>query len=341
MLLVFRAACTTCLLICLIRQAYSQTPVVNSPAVELRFPTENGKFYQIQIRRDDTWHDVGTAIVGDGRTGGGFYPAGQYRVTSPSDRWAKVWADEFDKGELDYGKWSKEENNYGGGNNERQAYRTESKYCFVKDGVLNLAVHRDAHTTSDGKTQPYSSARIRTRKRGDWTYGRFEIRAKMPGGQGIWPAIWMLPTDSRYGQWAACGEIDIVESRGSATQQTNGALHFGDVWPGNKFLTHRYTFPDTNSAEAFHTYTLEWSEDSIKWFVDDHLCQTRTADEWFTQADRNNQRAPFDQPFHLVINVAVDGRYFDGTGQSADRLPDDAFPQTLQIDYVRVYQWAP
>jgi len=310
------------------------------PAVLVTHATEPGKYYQLQVRTGEEWSDVGYAVMGTGRPVEGLYPAGEYRMISPSNQWVLVWSDEFEGNDLDYSKWEKEENNYGGGNNERQAYRTDPKYCFVEDGILNIAVYRDAHTTSDGKTQPYSSARIKTQKRGDWLYGRFEVRAKMPSGQGIWPAVWMLPTESRYGGWAAGGEIDILESRGSEVGETTGAIHFGGAWPRNTYLSHTHTFVDKNAAEDFHLYALEWSPDEIKWFVDGELCMTRTKDEWFTEAAPDNPRAPFDQPFHLLINVAVDGRFFEGTEQQADLLPPDAFPQILQVDHVRVYQWA-
>lgn len=310
------------------------------PATEVSYATEAGKFYQLQTKGTDGWSDVGLAVAGTGDSVSAFYPAGEYRVVSPSGKWVKVWADEFDGDDLDYSKWAKEENNYGGGNNERQAYRMDGKYCTVKEGALNMNVFRDEHTTVDGKKQPYSSARIRTRKRAEWQYGRFEIRAKMPSGQGIWPAVWMLPTDSKYGTWAACGEIDIIESRGSAVHETTGALHFGGPWPRNQYVAHSYDFPEKNAAEDFHIYAVEWSADEIKWFVDGELCQTRTKDEWFTEAAKDDPSAPFNQAFHLIINVAVDGRFFEGTDQRADLLPADAFPQTLQIDYVRVFQWA-
>ena len=314
--------------------------LVASAAVELRFDTVEGKFYQLQVRRDGAWRDVGLARKGTGKEIAGFYPAGEYRMIEPKKAWVKVWADEFDGDKLDVAKWSKEENNYGGGNNERQAYRTDEKYCKVKDGLLNIHVFRDAHTTTDGKKQPYSSARIRTMNRGDWTYGKFEIKAKMPSGEGIWPAVWMLPTDSKYGGWASGGEIDIIESRGSEVKETSGALHFGGPWPRNTFLTHSYTFSKKNAAEAFHIYTLEWTADEIKWFVDGKHCKTRKKEEWYSEAAKNNPHAPYDQLFHLIVNVAVDGRFFNNTKQKADSLPADAFPQTLQIDYIRVYQWA-
>lgn len=311
-----------------------------SPAVKVSHPTEAGKFHQLQVKKADEWTNFGYASKGTGKAFEGLYPAGEYRVITPSGKWVMVWADEFDGKDLDFTKWEKEENNYGGGNNERQAYRTDPKYCFVKDGMLKIAVFRDTHTTSDGKAQPYSSARIRTQKRGEWKYGRFVIRAKMPKGQGIWPAVWMLPTESKYGGWAAGGEIDIIESRGSAVEETTGALHFGGGWPRNTFLTHSYKFPAKDAAGDFHEYVLEWGADEIKWFVDGALCQKRTKEEWFSEAAKDNPRAPFDQPFHLIVNVAVDGRFFEGKGQQADSLPPDAFPQTLEIDYIRVFQWA-
>lgn len=309
-------------------------------AVEVRYATEAGKYYQLQSKAADGWVDLGLGVVGTGAPVSGYYPSGEYRVSSPSKTWVKVWVDEFDGADLDFSKWEKEENNYGGGNRERQAYRTDSKYSYVKDGLLNIAVYRDPHTTSDGKTQPYSSARIRTQKRGEWQYGRFEICAKMPKGQGIWPAVWMLPTESKYGGWAAGGEIDIIESRGSAVDETTGALHFGGAWPRNTYLAHSYKFPAKDAAEEFHVYALEWTADEIKWFVDGKLCKTRTKDEWNSESAKENPRAPYDQLFHLIINVAVDGGFFEKTDQLADKLPPDAFPQILQIDYVRVYQWA-
>ncbi len=311
-----------------------------SEALEIKYLTEPGRYYQLQSLDGADWKNVGYAKLGDGSYVSEFHPAGEYRIIHPANTWALVWSDEFSGEDLDYTQWEKEENNYGGGNYERQAYRTDPKYLEVQDGLLKIHVYRDAHTTNDGKTQPYSSARIRTLKRGEWKYGRFEVRAKMPDGQGIWPAVWMLPTESPYGGWAASGEIDIIESRGAEVHETTGALHFGGAWPNNTFVAHSYTFPKQNAAEDFHTYVLEWSADEIKWFVDGELCQIRTKEEWFSESAKDNPRAPFDHPFHLLINVAVDGRFFEKTDQRADLIPDKDFPQTLEIDYIRVYQWA-
>lgn len=311
-----------------------------APAEELTIPTQIGRYLQLQVERDGEWVNDGVARQGDGKPFSILKPAGRYRAVNPSDQWVLVWTDEFNGEDIDFTKWAREENNYGGGNNERQAYRTDPKYSYVEDGKLHIAVYREPHTTSDGKTQPYSSARLRTMNRGDWKYGRFAIRAKLPDGQGIWPAIWMMPTRPVYGTWAASGEIDIVESRGSQVQETLGALHFGGTWPRNTHIDHTYRFPDKNAAEAFHVYGLEWSEDEISWFVDGVKWKTRSKDEWWSENARQNASAPFDQTFHLILNVAVDGRFFENVDQRADRLPASAFPQVMEVDYVRVYQWA-
>ncbi len=327
---------------------WGEEPTVSVlPARELRFPTEPGGFYQLESAPDgssDAWKPVGPPVKGTGEPHAVLRPAEgedvSYRVRRLTNQWVPVWADEFDGDRLDPARWSREENGYGGGNNERQFYSTDPRHAYVADGHLHIAVHREPHTTVDGKTQPYRSARIRTLERGDWQYGRFEIRARVPGGEGIWPAVWMLPSTDRYGTWAASGEIDILESRGSAVHETLGTLHFGGRWPNNRHRGETYTFPRENAAEAFHVYALEWEADEIRWFIDGDHYQTRTREDWFSEAAPDNPRAPFDQPFHLIINVAVDGGFFDGTGQKSDRLPDSAFPQVLLVDYVRVFEWA-
>ena len=112
----------------------------------------------------------------------------------------------------------------------------------------------------------------------------------------MWPAVWMLPTESKYGGWATGGEIDILESRGSAVHETTGALHFGGAWPRNVYLAHAYKFPDKDAAETFHTYALEWNADEIKWSVDGVTWKTRKKEEWFTEAARDNLRPPSTSP---------------------------------------------
>ncbi len=327
--------------------AYAADPEVQtSHAVELRFAAEAGKFYQIErAGSDDTWRAFGKPIEGRGQNFTTFASTtdaaqSKFRVRELKDQWVLVWRDEFDGEKLDTTQWAREENGYGGGNQENQFYSTDPKYCFTKDGVLNFALYRDAHTTSDGKALPYTSARIRSLHRGDWCYGKFEVRAKVPGAEGIWPAVWMLPTDSKYGPWASGGEIDILESRGNQVGETIGTIHFGGPWPRNKYQGKTHTLPGKNAAEDFHVYAVEWQSDEIRWYVDGEKYQTIKQEQWTSEAAPDNPAAPFDQRFHLIMNLAVDGGFFNGTGQHSKNVPDKDFPQLFQVDYVRVYQWA-
>lgn len=320
-----------------------QSELKPEPAAILTFPTTEGLFYQIEKQDGEKWQPVGEPLKGDGgkvtRTLAEPQDA-KFRLTRLKNQWVPVWRDEFNGTEIDRSKWANEVNGYGGGNNELQFYSAAPKYSSVKDGNLQLSVYRDAHTTSDGKTQPYSSARLHSQYRGEWKYGRIEIRAKLPAGQGIWPAIWMLPTNSPYGGWAAGGEIDIVESRGSEVDTTIGTLHFGDNWPKNAYKGGNTKFPGKNAAEEFHTYMIEWKKDEISWFLDGKKWQTIGKKDWFSAAAKKSDTAPFDSPFHLIFNVAAGGHFFGGTKQDVNKLPDSAFPQTMLIDYVRVSQWA-
>ena len=159
-----------------------------------------------------------------------------------------------------------------------------------------------------------------------------EIKAKLPVGQGIWPAIWLLPTDETYGPWAASGEIDIMEAVGHKPHEILGTLHFGDVWPKNTQIKSRYySLPDGRRfCDDFHVFALEWTEKRMRWFVDDHCYGEADATEWHSQAAPSP--APFDQCFHLILNIAVGG----GLSKNPDRTT--VFPQQLLVDYVRVYQ---
>ena len=321
----------------------AQVALQPEPVAQFNFQTKDGLFYQIEKKDLEAWKAVGDPIKGNGRKVTRTLnekPGSEFRLTEIHQKWVPVWADEFNGAEIDRSKWSNEVNGYGGGNNELQYYSSAPKYSFVKDGKLHLSVYRDPYTTSDGKTQPYSSARLRSLYRGEWTYGRIEIRAKLPSGEGIWPAIWMLPTNSPYGGWAAGGEIDIVESRGSEVEKTIGTLHFGDKWPKNAYKGGETKFEDKNATEEFHTYMVQWKKDEISWFLDGKKWQTIEKKDWFSAAAKKSDTAPFDSPFHLIFNVAVGGHFFGGTKQDVKNLPDSAFPQTMLIDYVRVSQWA-
>lgn len=275
--------------------------------------------------------------------------------SASSDGWELVWSDEFDGDAIDTDKWGFEVNCAGGGNNELQCYTAREENATVSDGVLRIVAREEAwagspyfdddpaHDLEDTSAErDYTSARLRSKNKGDWRYGRVEIRAKMPQGQGIWPALWMLPTDNVYGGWPQSGEIDIFEAVNSnvnGMNEVHGTLHYGFPWPDNRY-SGTSTIPDSPIWEEFHTYAVEWEEGAIHWFVDDQHFATQTSDGWFNYYWDDETRgykigegaAPFDQRFHLIMNIAVGGNWPgspDGTTQ---------FPQTMEVDYVRVYE---
>jgi beta-glucanase (GH16 family) len=239
-----------------------------------------------------------------------------------------VWSDEFSDDKLDMSKWeymigdgTKYNLPSGWGNNESQFYRAEN--AIIENDNLVIIAKKENYLN-----KKYTSARIRSLNKGDWKYGRIEFRAKFPSGQGIWSAIWMLPSDNLYGGWAASGEIDIVEHLGHENKIVHGTLHYGGTWPENTSTAAAFTRSKNSFSDDFHLFAMEWEEGIIKWFVDDSLYQTQTS--WYS----GNAKfpAPFDQRFHLLINVAVGGNWpgpADGT---------TLFPQKLEVDYIRVYQ---
>lgn len=287
------------------------------------------------------------------------------QVEDQSNGWQLVWQDEFDGDAIDTSKWSFEENCWGGGNNEQQCYTARPDNAYVNDGILNIVAKKETFTGpndpngegTDMATLPYTSARLRTLNKGDWQYGRFEIRAKLPSGQGTWPAIWMLPTDWVYGGWAASGEIDIVEAVNLKTQsdrpgaapgeledRVHGTLHYGRAWPENVYSGTEYHLPGgLNPADDFHVYALEWEEGEIRWYVDGKHYATQREDGWYSQyKDETGQwvngegSAPFNQKFHMLLNLAVGGAWAGNTNEGG--IDESVFPQRMLVDYVRVYE---
>ena len=241
--------------------------------------------------------------------------------------WNLVWQDEFNGTEINKVLWEHEVNAWGGGNNELQYYTDRTENSFIQDGKLVIRAIKENYTGPEG-TREYTSARLRTKNKGDWKYGRFEIRAKLPQGQGLWPAIWMLPTDNVYGGWAASGEIDIMELLGHQPNIVYGTLHYGGQWPENKHTGISYKIAVNDFSTDFYTFALEWEEKEFRWYVDDVLYQTQNT--W----DTKNQPypAPFDQKFHLLLNVAVGGNWPGNPDETT------VFPQEMMVDYVRVYE---
>ncbi|WP_338848493.1 RICIN domain-containing protein [Massilia sp. W12] len=243
--------------------------------------------------------------------------------------WRLVWSDEFNGPAIDGNKWSFEVNGKGGGNNELQYYTARSQNARIENGKLVIEARKEQYSGADGVRQ-YTSARLRSLNKGDWLYGRFEARMKLPRGQGMWPAFWMLPTDNKYGTWAASGEIDIMEAvnmQAAGGNKVYGSIHFGNTWPNNKHITVANT-PPSSISDNFHVYAVEWEPRVIRWYVNNVLYSTQT--QWNTGSAP--YPAPFDQRFHLLLNLAVGGNWPGSPNAST------VFPQRMEVDYVRVYQ---
>ena len=239
-----------------------------------------------------------------------------------------VWADEFEKdGAPDESKWDYDlgdgcPQNCGWGNNELQYYTRDSANVRVTGGVLVIRARKDSV-----QNKAYTSAKIVSRGKGDWTYGRLEVKARLPEGVGTWPAIWMLPTDWKYGGWPASGEIDIMEHVGYEPGVIHGTIHT-EAYNHRKGTQKegKITIPD--AQDAFHVYAVDWSENNLRFYVDDtlyHTVQRHPGD--------NYPQWPFDQRFYLIMNIAVGGNWGGAKG-----VDPDIWPQTMEIDYVRVYQ---
>ena len=244
-------------------------------------------------------------------------------------KWKLVWSDEFNGDQIDSSKWHFEMNGKGGGNGELQYYTDRPQNASVHDGHLVITALKEDYKGPDGK-RSYTSARMLTKGSGDWQYGRFEAKIKMPKGKGMWPAFWMMPTAEVYGGWPLSGEIDIAEVIGNQPNTVYGTLHYGDKWPKNVHSGDKYILPDGDFSDDFHVYAVEWQEGELRWYLDGHLYGTQT--QWRTASAPFP--APFNQQFYIILNVAVGGAW--------PGRPDagTTFPQKMEVDYVRVYQLA-
>lgn len=233
-----------------------------------------------------------------------------------------IWADEFDyTGLPDNTKWSYEVGGSGWGNNELQYYTSNRlENARVADGILTIEARKESY---GGRN--YSSARLVSRQKGDWLYGRIEVRAKLPSGRGTWPAIWMMPTESAYGTWPNSGEMDIMEHVGYNPNVVHATIHT-DLYNGAEGTQKGSSLTVADAFTAFHVYAMEWTPTQLKFYIDNS--------GYFTYDYSNDHRAwPFDKMFYLIMNIAVGGNW--GGAQGID---DTVFPARMEIDYVRVYQ---
>lgn len=238
--------------------------------------------------------------------------------------WSCVWNDEFDGSSVDTTKQSYTVGGGGFGNNEQQYYTDSASNSYIQDGCLVI----EALQESNGD-ENYTSAKLTSTE--SWTYGRLEFRAKLPSGTGLWPAIWMLPDDTTL-DWPISGEIDIMEYMGSDTDTVLGTLHYGNPWVYN---TGYYNLADGASfADDFHTFAVEWLPGEMRWYVDGELYQIQQ--DWYSTDSSGTTYAypaPFNDDFHLILNLAVGG-YFPGDPDTSTWTSTK-----FQIDYVRVYEY--
>jgi len=243
-----------------------------------------------------------------------------------------VWSDEFDAAQLDPELWffeSGDGSQYGlngWGNNELQWYEPDS--AQLNGGLLVITARNESSNGRD-----YTSARINTRDRFAFRYGRIEARIRLPGGQGLWPAFWLLPQDDAYGTWAASGEIDIMEAVNlgvSGSNEVHGTIHYGGEWPNNTFSGDAYTVA-SSATDEFHDYAIEWDAGQIRWYVDGVMYAMQNS--WSSSG--GPFPAPFDQQFYILLNVAVGGNFPGAPDASTE------FPVTMEVDYVRVYSGNP
>jgi beta-glucanase (GH16 family) len=246
--------------------------------------------------------------------------------------WTLTWSDEFnapDGSPVDAAKWVSETGGNGWGNQELEYYTTRPENSFHKGGNLVIKVLQEKFTGTDGVTRDYTSARLKTAGKFSQKYGRFEARIKIPYGQGIWPAFWMLGVDIEKAGWPKSGEIDIMENIGKEPTLVHGTIH-GPGYSGDKGPSAPFALPDNaRFADDFHIYAVEWEPKAIRFYVDDHLYSTRTPDDIPKET-----KWVYDHPFFLLLNVAVGGSW-PGSPDATTQ-----FPQTMLVDYVRVYKRA-
>lgn len=232
-----------------------------------------------------------------------------------------AWADEFNTdGKPDTAKWGYDTGGSGWGNNELQYY-TEGPNVDVKNGLLVIEARKEKMGDKN-----YTSTRLVSKNKGDFLYGRFEARARLPEGRGLWPAIWMLPTDWAYGGWPRSGEIDIMEQVGYDPQTIHISTHT-EAYNHVKGTQKTATTQVAGATDDFHLYRVDWTPEDIKGYIDNRLIfsfrnEHKTVAEW-----------PFDKQFHWLLNLAVGGNWGGQKG-----VDDTIFPAKFEVDYVRVYR---
>lgn len=233
-----------------------------------------------------------------------------------------VWTDEFNGTQINPGVWTYDLGGGGWGNSEQEYYTSRTNNAYVADGFLHIVARKESYGGSS-----YTSARLKSQGLFSCKYGRIEWRAKLPQGVGFWPALWLLGTNINSVGWPGCGEIDVMENTGGNPLMAQGSIHSGSD------ATAIYNFIDGASATNFHTYTLDWTTNALLFYVDGHLYESQTS---WSSSTGNPYPFPFNQPFFLIMNMAIGGNYL-GNPSPSQINAGTVFPDELLVDYVRIY----
>jgi len=286
-------------------------------------------------------------------------------AASTDGGWKMVFSDEFEGTALDGSKWHAYQDCWGGGNKERECYTRRPDNVAVHDGQLDLTAHYETVTgpslsedlrkpgeTPPPATKPFSSGKVSTKGKFTLTYGRIEVRAKSPVGQGVWPAIWLLPAQDLYGPWPGSGEIDVMEAVnlvvkcgscvGGVENQIYGTIHFGSNMHHYQGSSIQKAFALPKGTEGdWHTYRVDWNPDEMVWAVDGKEYERVRLHNWRdplqkTKPEPAVRNAPFDRPFYLILNLAIGGEWPESHDASGVLLDD--YPKHFAIDWVHIYQ---
>lgn len=245
------------------------------------------------------------------------FQAGKIRVKITNVDYANlVWSDEFNGTMLNTSDWNYElGNNNGWGNNEKETYTSSTDNAFVSGGYLTIKA-------IDAGSGTYTSARITTNGKQQFTHCRVDILAKLPQGQGIWPALWMLGSNISTVSWPACGEIDIMELLGQQPNKVYGTVHYDNG--GHQQSGSNYSLSTGAFSDGFHLFSLVWTPNNLSWYIDKQ--------QYFTVSKNSISGFPFDLSQFFIFNIAVGGNWPGNPDQTT------VFPQTMTVDYIRVYQ---
>lgn len=241
-------------------------------------------------------------------------------ATKAQSRWKLVWADEFEGETIRQENWTLQVGGDLWGNNELQYYTDQAENCYVQNGRLVILGLKQSYRNKD-----YTSARITTKGKVNFLYGKIEIKAKLPQGQGLFPAFWLLPTENNYGTRRKNGEIDIMEMLGHKPQVIYGVAHYSLKNKAKSFG--KYYGRQKDFINNYHIYSLEWTPQELKWSVDNQTYYSLDLNKTFTSTYQ-----PYHKPFYLIMNLAIGGNWPGAPS------PDTVFPAPVEIDYVRYYQ---